>query len=255
MKIIRYKKKKGNKYEIIFDKGTYELYDDIIIKYELLLKKELDKRLWDKIIQENNLLNAYYEALKAIDIKIRAEKEIKEILIKKGYQEKEINYALLRLNKEGYLNHQVYIEAFIHDSINLKMIGDIKIKQDLLSLGFDSLEIDKYLDKIDDNIYREMIQKYVDKKLKANRKSEKEFKIKTLNELINKGFRKEDIGEVLDKIEIKNNEDEIKRIVEKLYKKYIGKYDIKTTQYKIKTYLYSKGYTDIDVDSYIKKAS
>ena len=41
MKILKYKKGKRNEYQIITDKGEYVLFDDMIIKYELLLKKEL----------------------------------------------------------------------------------------------------------------------------------------------------------------------------------------------------------------------
>ena len=40
MKILKYKKGKRNEYQIITDKGEYVLFDDMIIKYELLLKKE-----------------------------------------------------------------------------------------------------------------------------------------------------------------------------------------------------------------------
>ena len=41
MKILKYKKGKKNEYKIMTDEGEYILYDDIIIKYELLLKKEI----------------------------------------------------------------------------------------------------------------------------------------------------------------------------------------------------------------------
>ena len=45
MKILKYKKIKGNEYKIITDKEEYKLYDDIIIKHELLLKKEINKKV------------------------------------------------------------------------------------------------------------------------------------------------------------------------------------------------------------------
>lgn len=54
MKILKYKKGKRNEYKIITDKGEYTIFDDVIIKYELLLKKELKEQEWNKILKENN---------------------------------------------------------------------------------------------------------------------------------------------------------------------------------------------------------
>ena len=126
---------------------------------------------------------------------------------------------------------------------------------DLEKLGFTEEEIRKELKKIDKNIYLEKIKKYIDKKLKANKKSANEFKQKITLDLINKGFAKEDITNYLSTINIEDNEEEISKMVNKLYHKYMNKYDLYTTKMKIKGYLYSKGYTNIDIDKYLKRAS
>ena len=252
MKILKYKKGKKNEYKILTDEKEYVLYDDIIIKYELLLKKEISKKEWDTILKENNTLKSYYEGLKAINTKLRSEKELRDILKKKGHQSSEIDYALKRLNEEGYLNHKMYIEAYIHDALTLNVVGEAKILKDLENLGFHNKEIKEELDKIDKSIYNEKIKKYIDKKLKANKKSANEFIKKITLDLINKGFNKEDITRYLNTLEIEDNEEEIAKIINKLYNKYINKYDLYTTKMKIKAYLYSKGYINIDIDEYIK---
>ncbi len=255
MKILKYKKGKRNEYQILTDEKEYTLYDDIIIKHELLLKKEITKKEWGSILKENNLLKAYYEGLKAINTRLRTEKELNTILKKKDYTSTEINYALQRLEKEGYLNHKIYIESYIHDALTLNIVGENKISKDLEKLGFTEEEIRKELKKIDKNIYLEKIKKYIDKKLKANKKSANEFKQKITLDLINKGFAKEDITNYLSTINIEDNEEEISKMVNKLYHKYMNKYDLYTTKMKIKGYLYSKGYTNIDIDKYLKRAS
>ena len=252
MKILKYKKGKKNEYKILTDEKEYILYDDIIIKYELLLKKEISKKEWDTILKENNTLKSYYEGLKAINTKLRSEKELRDILKKKGYQSSEIDYALKRLNEEGYLTHKVYIEAYIHDALTLNIVGENKILKDLENLGFHNKEIKEELDKIDKSIYNEKIKKYIDKKLKANKKSANEFIKKITLDLINKGFNKEDITRYLNTLKIEDNEEEIAKIINKLYNKYINKYDLYTTKMKIKAYLYSKGYININIDEYIK---
>ena len=114
-------------------------------------------------------------------------------------------------------------------------------------------EISPYLEKIDKFIYQNKIKKYIEKKLKTNKKSKNEFKRKILSELINKGFNQEDINTYLDNIKVEENTDEIKRIINKLYQKYIKKYDYNTTILKIKNSLYQKGYTSIDIEKYLDK--
>lgn len=252
MKIIKYQKKKGNIYQIITSKGSYDLYDDIIIKYELLLKKEIGDKDFSKIILENNMLKAYYEALKLISNRLKTSKEIKEYLIKKGYEEQEINYTIKRLKENNYLNHEVYIEAYIHDMLNLYLVGEQQILNNLLKLGFKETEVKPFLERIDPNIYREKISKYLTKKAKVNKKSALEFKRKMLNELLTKGFTKSDIELSLNNLEITDNEEELKKLIKKLYQKYISKYDLYTTKQKIKIYLYQKGYHDISLDDYLE---
>ena len=68
MKIINYKKKKTNIYEITLSNSEkISLYDDVILKYDLLLKKELNDKLKMKIYEENSYLESYYKALKYLN--------------------------------------------------------------------------------------------------------------------------------------------------------------------------------------------
>ena len=253
MKILKYKKYKGNEYKILTDEKEYILYDDIIIRHELLLKKEIKNQDWESILKENNLLKAYYDGLKAVSTKLRTEKELRALLKKKNYQSTEITYGIKRLEEEGYLNHKMYIEAYIHDALTLNVVGENKILKDLENLGFSSKEIEEELKKVDPQIYQEKIKKYIDKKLKVNKKSANEFMKKITYELINKGFNKSDITAYLSTLTIEDNDEEISKIVNKLYQKYINKYDLYTTKMKIKAYLYSKGYNNIDIDQYLKR--
>ena len=82
MKLLKYQKLKLNEYKIITDKDEYKLYDDIIIKYELLLKKEIGEEEIKKIVEENNSLKAYYTALRLISVRLRTDREL-NVLLKK----------------------------------------------------------------------------------------------------------------------------------------------------------------------------
>lgn len=253
MKILKYQKGKSNIYKIITDKEEYKLYDDIIVKHSLLLKKEVSENEMKKIVMENNTLASYYEAIKLINIKMRTESELETILKRKGYNKKDIEYTISRLQKEGYINHLVYIEAYIHDRLNLSLEGERKITNELMGLGFKEEEINPFLNAVDKSIYQSKIEKYVTKKLKSNKKSVKEFKRKITLDLVNRGFSKRDIINYLDSLEIEENEEEIKKLINKLMNKYTKKEDKRTAILKIKAYLYQKGYTGIDIEQYLTK--
>lgn len=251
MKIKKYQKNKKNEYKIYTDKGDFTLYDDIIVKNELLLKKEVSNKEWESILKENQYLKAYYEAIKIISIKMRTEKEIRVSLARKNFKEEEIEYTINKLKKEGYINRELYIETYIHDRLSLYLEGEKKIYNDLIKMGFMEEEIKPYLEDVEEYIYQEKIEKYISKKAKVNKKSIGEFKRKTFDELIKKGFLKEDINYYLNNINLEENVEELEKIINKLYNKYIKKYDLYTTKLKIKNYLYQKGYIDVDIDNYL----
>ena len=147
MKIKKISKKGKNIYEINFTTGEkLNLYDDVILKYELLLKKDIEGKKLEEIINFNQYLDCYYKALKYINAKLRTEKEIQNKL--KDYSNNSINYTLERLRKEGLLNKDLYIKAYINDEINLRITGPNKIIKDLKALGFKEEDINNYLNTI-----------------------------------------------------------------------------------------------------------
>ncbi len=240
MKITRIKKKKNNIYEIELDnRDKIDLYDDVILKYELLLKKDIDNI--KEIINDNNKLECYYIALKYINIKLRTEKEIRKRL--KNYSSSLVNDTIKRLRKENYLNDQIYIKAYINDQINLKNNGPSKILYDLKLLGFKDIDINNYLDTIDNNIWLDKINKYIKKSIDTNHKlSAYMLKNKIYNDLVKKGYYSIDINSLLDTYTFIDNEDIYIKEYNKLKKKYEKKYEGNELEYKIKNSLYQKGF-------------
>ena len=84
MKIQKYIKDKQNKYKVVIDDEDYILYDDVIVKYELIRKSEIDEKTFKEMLALNDELFSYYESIKYINRKLRSEKEIREYLHKKN---------------------------------------------------------------------------------------------------------------------------------------------------------------------------
>ena len=78
MEIIKYKKDKDNTYKVYIDDEIVILYDDVIVKYNLLVNKDLTDELYEEIMQYNNFLDGYYKAIKYINTKLRTELEIRK---------------------------------------------------------------------------------------------------------------------------------------------------------------------------------
>lgn len=242
MKIKSYKKKKTNIYEITFvNNEKISLYDDVILKYKLLLKKEIDNEELKKIVQYNSYLESYNIALKYLNIKLRTEKEIRKKLI--NFDVEAVNYAINRLKEDGYLNNELYIKSYINDEVNLKLIGPNKILFNLKKMGFKDDEISNYLNKFDEEIWLNKINKYVIKKINSNHNlSGLVLKQKLIQDLLNKGFYKEHINLIINGHEFKDNSEiygkEYSKIKNKLSKKYNGE----ELEYRIKIALSKKGF-------------
>ncbi len=242
MNITKYKLKKKNLYEVTIDNEKYDIYEDVIIKHKLLLKHNITKQDLDKYLNENKFYEAYYNSIKFISIKMRSKKELKDYLTKKEYNKELINEVTNKITNEGYLDERKYAKAYILDCINLKNDGPIKIKKELLKHEIDSNIIDDELTIFKIEIINNKINKYIDKEIKTNKtKSSKILKEKILNNLILKGYSREDILRNLSTKEIDDKqiyENEYNKINNKLSKKY----ESKELELKIKQKMYQKGF-------------
>ncbi len=242
MKIIKYIKTGKNKYKVELINGdVLVLYEDIILKYELLLKKEIDDI--ELIVKENEKYKLYDKVLNLLSKRIRCESEIRTYLKKYTSDQEYINNIISKLYENKLLDNKLYIKSFIHDKINFTNDGPIKIKKNLEDTGIDSFEIDDLLDIFNNKLQIEKISNYVNKNLKVNKKSLYAFKQKMLINLINLGYYKDDIVSVLDKIKL-NEESLREKEKEKIRKKYSKKYDGVELERVIKRKLYEKGFKE-----------
>ncbi len=250
MKIKSYKKLNGNKYKIMIENHEdIILYDDIILKYNLLLIKNVNEKDLDKYLKENNDLASYYKGVKYLASKNRCEKEIKNYLKRNGFNDENINVSINKLKEKGYLNEDIYLKSFINDEIKLNMSGPNKIKIKLNNLGFNNDVIDEYLKQIDLNIWQEILEKIILRKIKSNHnKGINKIKEKIIFECIKEGFDKDEILNILSNIKIPDNYEYLEKESKKLYEKLSQKYKGYELEMKLKSKLINKGFLYDDVN-------
>lgn len=249
MKILGIKKQ-NNKYKIKLEENiTIETYDEVIIKNNILYKKEIDEELKNKIEEENKYYETYNEIVKLINKKLRSEKEIKEYMNKKEVKNQE--KIIKKLKDSNLINDELYAKAFIHDRISFSNDGINKIKTELIKQGIEENIIENELNKIDREDQKEKLKKLIMKKLNTNTKySDKIMKQKITNYFITLGYNKDDINEILEQQNTNNNEI-IKKEYNKLINKYKTKYEGEKLKYTIKQKLYQKGFNIEEINEII----
>lgn len=252
MKIQKYTKLKGNKYSVKIDDIIVKLYDDVIVKYELLRVKEIDEKLFKEITEYNDKLEAYYKSLKYITRKLRTEKEIYKYL-EKDYDKKVILETIDKLKGMGYLNKEEYLKCFIADQVNMNLVGPNKIKKDLVSLGYNEEEVSPYIDEIDNEVWFNKIEKLVNKKIKANRNlGNNKLKEKISYDLGNLGFYKRMVEEIIHSSDFGDNSSILEKEYNKIYNKLVKRYDGSSLDYQVRIKLMQKGFSSSDIDSFIQ---
>lgn len=254
MKIEKFIKLNSNKYKIIFDDETIiKLYDDVIVKYNLIVNKEMDDNKFDEIVEYNDNLDAYYKSLKYINKKLRTEKEIYKYL-EKDFDKKIIFDTIDKLKGMGYLNKELYLKAYINDHINLHDDGPNKMKDELIKLGFNEEEFRDSINNISDDIWLSKLDRLVKRKIKQNHNyGVYKLKEKILYDLSNQGYYKWMIEDVINKQEFDDTSNIMDKEFNKLYNKLSSKYEGNELFYQIKAKLVNKGFSYYEVDDFINK--
>ena len=188
LKINKYEQIGVNKYRIYFVNGEIiDTYDNVITANELLLKKEIDLNLYNKINNETTLEENFIACKKYIDYRLRSTKEIKDYLKKKNISDNNIELIIDKLTKLKYLDDDNFCKSFINDKLKFTNKGTYQIIDELKKNNINSSIIDKYSCLINDDIMNERIIKLINKSLK-NKKDISKLRNKLYNNLVRLGY-------------------------------------------------------------------
>ena len=204
MKIIKYEKKGNNKYKVHLENNeSINIYEDVIIKNNLLYKKEMDRELLEKIDNDNSQFDAYNKCVKYISVRIRSKHEIEEYLKKKEIEASLIEETIDKLIKNNLLNDDIFTKAFVNDKIKFTTMGPYRIEQELKKHHIDSNIIYKYLNEIDDVTIDDKINKQINKLIKSSRKKQN-LRNKIYMNLLSLGYSNEMILRNLNNYDLSN---------------------------------------------------
>lgn len=244
MKIIKYKKGAKGLYKVDLEDGTVlSLYEEVILKYNLLLTKEVDDSTKDEMFDYNLECEVYYVALNNIKARAKSENDLRKFLLNKEYPTELVNKAIDKLTSQGYLNDRSYAKSFINSQIITTSNGPLKIERELLDKKIDYKIIAEELEVFSEEEQLNKIDKIIRKMIRSNHtRGGMVLKQKIFNDLKNYGYDMSVINRIIDDYDFNNGEDDIaKKEYDKLYTKYSRKYSGAELQRKIKEKLYLKG--------------
>ena len=243
MKIERFTKLNNGMYKLkLEDDSLIKVHEEVILKNDLLLTKEISEEDVKNIDRLNNNYNAYDIAVKYISTKYRSCYEVFDYLEKKEIDKVIIHEVIEKLKKQRYLDDSVYAKAFVNDRIKFSNNGPFKIKRELEERKISSLIIDDVLSIFDFSLEKEKLKKLLPKYVKTIRnKSYTMMKSKVLDYFSNLGYSKNLVIEILNDIDYDDSSAREKEY-DKLYKKYSKKYSGNELEYKIKQSMYKNGY-------------
>lgn len=190
LKIEKYEKIGKSKYRLYLNNGeVIDTYDEVILKNDLLLKKELDNYLYQKIIIESNIQEYYNACIKYIGVRIRSVKEIRDYLKRKNVIDEDIDYIVDKLEKEKYLDDNHFCECFIKDKLKFTTMGEYKIIYELKKHNISEKIINQNKHLISKDVLIEKIDKIITKQISSNHKLDKQkLRNKIYNHLLNLGY-------------------------------------------------------------------
>ena len=243
MKVIKYKKLANSRYKVYLD-DNHELllYEDVILKYNLLIRKDIDEKLIIEMDKYNQECDVYYVALNSIKNRFKSIYELRGILLKKEYPSDLVESAIEKLIKQGYLNDRSYCKSFINNQMITTNNGPYKIVRELNEKKVDSEIIDEEISVFSDEEQISKIKKLIDKGIRSNHtRGGIVLKQKIYNDLKNFGYDISIINSIISSYDFGNDVDIAKKEYDKLYRKYSKKFSGDELKYKIREKMYLKG--------------
>lgn len=203
-KITKIEVQKRNKERVnIFLDGEYAfaISAELVYKEGLKVNCEIDSKKIRTVAESENFIKCKETALRIIERTYKTEKEVRDKLKLKGYDENSINRSVEFLKEYNFINDSNYAKAFINDK--LKSIGSKKIKYSLIQKGITKEIIDKELSNLDRENEKNIAFNIAKKKLSIIKKKENDnYKIsgKLYRFLISKGYEGDVISDIVKEV-------------------------------------------------------
>jgi|LSQX01.3.fsa_nt_gb regulatory protein len=131
-----------NKYAFSMPKEEY-------LKLNLYERNELTEEEIKKIREEINITAAKHNGIRMLYSKDRTEFEVRQKLIRQGFDEDTAEGAVMQLKSMGYINDRLYAHKYISDRLKLKPKSKKALMYELQKKGINKEIITEVLDEFE----------------------------------------------------------------------------------------------------------
>ncbi|MBI5326164.1 MAG: RecX family transcriptional regulator [Ignavibacteriae bacterium] len=210
LRIISVKAKKNGQSCIIClnDGEAFECSYDLVLKFRLGNNSIISEKILQELKKEQRLYDAKQTAYNFVSYKPRTEKQIRQRLKIKGFENDEANSAIEFLIKFDLVDDIKYAKQFVSDYLKRKSTGKSKLLFELLKKGIDKSLAEDTIEKFypEENTF-EIAMKSIEKKLRLIRhKPMEKQKDSLIRYMQSSGFDWDIIRKVLKKVHFGEDE-------------------------------------------------
>lgn len=180
---------------------SFSISLELVYKENLKANEHIDIEKLKNLAGEDNYIRCKNSAIKIVERSYKSQKEMKEKLILKGYDERTIERTLQFLKEYNLLNDENYAKMYVKDKV--KREGTRKIKYTLIKKGIDDNLIEEELSKVLSEDIKEVALELAVKKYNILKKREDDkYKLsqKLYRFLMTKGYDFDLISEVVKEV-------------------------------------------------------
>ena len=203
-KITKIEIQKRNKERVnlfLDDEYAFSLSTELVYKEALKVNEEVDSKKLGVLAEREGLIRCKDSALRIIERSYKTEKEVRDKLSLKGYEDNAINKSIEFLKEYNFINDIKYTKAFIKDKLNSS--GSNKIKYTLIQKGISKELIEEELSNLNEDNEKKVAIDLAKKKFMIIKKRENDnYKIsgKLYRYLLSKGYGYDIVNEVVKEV-------------------------------------------------------
>ncbi|MHC5248871.1 recombination regulator RecX [Enterococcus sp. LJL90] len=245
--VVSLRKVKGNFYKAAFSNGEeLRISEDLLVRYRLLKGQELDEAEFNEIKKKIGYDMGLQMAMNYLSYQMHSEMEVRKYLKEKEIETADRNQIVETLKELDVVNDQNFGDSYIRTQVRLSDKGPGYLSQQLKKKGLAPEVIENALTFYPQKEQLAIALRSGEKFFKVQRnKSLRESQQKLRLQLMQKGFSKEIVNEVLSLLETEPDEEsEYQALVsqgEKLWRRH-QRLEPKKRNMKIKQSLYQKGF-------------
>ena len=201
---LEYQKNNKDRVNVFLDGSFFAGVSlEVVLKFSIKEGNEINQQKLTEFLFEENKQKAFQKSTELISKFVKTEKQIRDYLKTKGFDEKVIEETVEKLKNYGFIDDRAYVESFVN--FKKHVCGAKKIKQELFAKGISNKLIglvDELMGESETSACEQIAQKYM-----KNKEKTFDNKVKLNRYLLSKGFDFTSVNQVINKI-IKGEDDE-----------------------------------------------